>query len=259
MTSQPMVIEEPLSRVIIVDDDDLFRESLGLNLAEEGYEVVDFPNGELALDFLLSGEASDAILLDWRMPGLDGPAVLRRLREAQIQTPVIFLTVLSDEIYEEAALKWGAVDFIDKSRRLPIILQRLKIIMEGTKPVSGAALEDEGEAGILVRGDLELREEISRAFWKGNQLDLTLTEFAIVRFLVGQDGADVSYRQIYDIVRGKDFVAGYGPEGFRANVRSFIKRIRKKFRDIDSEFDCIENYPGFGYRWRDQAGGTEAF
>ncbi len=258
MIMQPMVIDQPLNRVIIVDDDDLFRESLGLNLAEEGYEVVDFANGELALDFLLSGEPADAILLDWRMPGLDGPAVLRRMREAQVQTPVIFLTVLSDEIYEEAALKWGAVDFIDKSRRLPIILQRLKIIMEGTKPSVGAPIDEESKSGILVRGPLELREEISRAFWKGEQLDLTLTEFAIVRFLVTQDGADVSYRQIYDIVRGKDFVAGYGPEGFRANVRSFIKRIRKKFRDIDADFDCIENYPGFGYRWRDQASSTEA-
>ena len=69
-----------------------------------------------------------------------------------------------------------------------------------------------------------------------------------------QQGGDVSYRQIYDIVRGKDFVAGYGPDGYRANVRSFIKRIRKKFRDVDDSFDGIENYPGFGYRWHDQSG-----
>src|SRR3546814_3559009 len=72
---------------------------------------------------MMSGEEAGAVLLDWRMPGLDGLAVLRRMRECRIQTPVIFLTVLSDEIYEEAALKWGAVDFIDKSRRLPIILR----------------------------------------------------------------------------------------------------------------------------------------
>ncbi|MFQ6019027.1 MAG: helix-turn-helix domain-containing protein, partial [Kiloniellaceae bacterium] len=72
-------------------------------------------------------------------------------------------------------------------------------------------------------------------------------------------GGDATYRQIYDIVRGKDFAAGYGSEGFRANVRSFIKRIRKKFRDVDPEFDRIDNYAGFGYRWLDEAGevGTE--
>jgi two-component system response regulator ChvI len=251
MAVQPVVTETNFNRVFIVDDDDLFRESLGLNLAEEGYEVVDFANGESALEFMMSGEEAEAVLLDWRMPGLDGLAVLRRMRECRIQTPVIFLTVLSDEIYEEAALKWGAVDFIDKSRRLPIILQRLKLITEGVKP----SAEGGGQTPAVIRnGPLELKTDISRAFWGGQQVDLTLTEFAIVLFLVSQQGGDVSYRQIYDIVRGKDFVAGYGPDGYRANVRSFIKRIRKKFRDVDDDFDGIENYPGFGYRWRDQSG-----
>jgi len=255
-----MVMQEPLvmdaqQRVVIVDDDDLFRESLGLNLAEEGYDVIDFPSGETALDFLMGGEDADAVLLDWRMPGLDGPGVLRRLREARIQVPVIFLTMLSDEIYEEAALKWGAVDFIDKSRRLPIILGRLKIITEGAKPITvpvGSAAVEEGRGAVLRRGPLELRQDIHRAFWRGDQVDLTLSEFGIVRFLVTKSGGDVTYRQIYDMVRGKDFLAGYGAEGYRANVRSFIKRIRKKFRDVDPEFDRIDNYPGFGYRWRDE-------
>ena len=248
MSLQPTIVEADLKRIVIVDDDDLFRESLGLNLAEEGFEVVDFDCGESALEYLLAGEDADAVLLDWRMPGIDGLGVLRSLRQRRIETPVIFLTVLSDEIYEEAALKWGAVDFIDKSRRLSIILQRLKLITEGAKPNAGG--EGGPEPTVLREGPLELRNDIKRAFWDGKQVELTLTEFAIVRFLVVRPGADVTYRQIYDLVRGKDFVAGYGPDGYRANVRSFIKRIRKKFRGVDSAFDCIENYPGFGYRWR---------
>jgi len=257
MVMQEMALSDAQQRVVIVDDDDLFRESLGLNLAEEGYDVVDFPSGETALDYLLGGKDADAVLLDWRMPGLDGPGVLRRLRDARIQVPVIFLTMLSDEIYEEAALKWGAVDFIDKSRRLPIILGRLKIITEGAKPIAisaGSAVGEESHGAVLRRGPLELRQDIHRAFWRGNQVDLTLSEFGIVRYLVTKSGGDVTYRQIYDLVRGKDFLAGYGAEGFRANVRSFIKRIRKKFRDVDGEFDRIDNYPGFGYRWRDEPG-----
>ena len=257
MMPQAMPVDAPQTRILIVDDDDLFRESLGLNLAEEGFEVVDFSGGEGALDYLLSGQAADAVLLDWRMPGLDGPAVLRRLREADNHVPVIFLTMLSDEVYEEAALKWGAVDFIDKSRRLPIILGRLKLITEGAKPIAsqpGSAGTEAEASGVLRRGPLELRRDIHRAYWRGGQVDLTLSEFAIVRFMATQVDGDVTYRQIYDVVRGKDFAAGYGSDGFRANVRSFIKRIRKKFRDVDSQFDRIENYPGFGYRWRDEAG-----
>ena len=74
------------------------------------------------------------------MPGIDGLGVLQALREARIETPVVFLTMLGEEIYEEAALKWGAVDFIDKSRRLSIILQRLKLITDGPKlPGAGEA------------------------------------------------------------------------------------------------------------------------
>ena len=254
MLTQPKILERDCRRVVIVDDDDLFRESLGLNLAEEGYEVVDFDSGEGALDYLLNGEAAHAVLLDWRMPGLDGLGVLRFLRQSHIDTPVIFLTVLSDEIYEEAALQWGAVDFIDKSRRLSIILQRLKLITEGAKATTSAG-DGEQESPTLRKGPLELRLDIKRAFWRDLQVDLTVTEFAIVSLMINQKSADVSYRQIYDLVRGKDFVAGYGPEGYRANVRSFIKRIRKKFRDLDADFDQIENYPGFGYRWREEASG----
>ena len=70
----------------------------------------------------------------------------------------------------------------------------------------------------------------------------------------GRAGRDVSYREIYDLVRGEGFRAGSGEQGYRANVRALIKRIRQKFRDVDPTFDLIENYPGFGYRWRDGAG-----
>ena len=262
MPPQPMPPDVQRTRIAIVDDDDLFRESLGLNLAEEGFEVVDFPGGEGVLDYLISGNRSDAVLLDWRMPGLDGPTVLRRLREAGIHVPVIFLTMLTDEVYEEAALRWGAVDFIDKSRRLPIILGRLRLITEGAKPIPEPAGPPGAETAIVLdgalrRGPLELRQDIHRAYWRGEQVDLTLSEFAIVRYMAIQAGGDVTYRQIYDVVRGKDFAAGYGSEGFRANVRSFIKRIRKKFRDVDPEFERIDNFPGFGYRWRDEAGDEE--
>ena len=102
-----------------------FRESLGLNLIDEGFAVVSFDSGAPALDYFARGGAADVILLDWRMPGMNGLEVLRRLRRAGSATPVIFLTVLSDDIYEEAALEGGAVDFIDKSRRLSILVKRL--------------------------------------------------------------------------------------------------------------------------------------
>jgi two-component system response regulator ChvI len=77
-----------------------------------------------------------------------------------------------------------------------------------------------------------------------------MTEFKIVALLALRTGEDVSYREIYDLVHGKDFTSGYGDEGYRPNVRTFIKRIRRKFHDVDPGFTHIQNYPGFGYRYR---------
>jgi two-component system, OmpR family, response regulator ChvI len=235
-----------MPHLLLVDDDDLFRESLGLNLIDEGYEVTSFDNGRDALAYLEEGGGPDAMLLDWRMPQLTGIEVLRRMRGRGIALPVIFLTALSDDIYEEAALAGGAVDFIDKSRRLPILVKRLQLITDGARPAADA---EPARPDALTLGQLELRFDINRALWAGNTVELTLTEFKILALLAEKAGQDVGYREIYDLVHGKDFIAGHGAEGYRANVRTFIKRIRKKFRDSDSDFDHIHNYAGFGYRW----------
>ena len=95
---------------------------------------------------------------------------------------------------------------------------------------------------------LELRDH--RAYWNGEQVGLTYREVAVVRHLAGRPGADVTYREVFDAARGNGFVAGLRPPGYRQNVRSFIKRIRRKFRDLDSEFQAIENYAGYGYCWQ---------
>lgn len=232
--------------VLLVDDDDLYRDALHLHLSDAGLEVASFGAGRAGLDHLDAGNSANVILLDWRMPEMNGLEVLRQLRERGIATPVIFLTALSDDIYEEAALAGGAVDFIDKSRRLSILVRRIELIAEGQRPLPDGTQPQPAQVRL---GQLELRFDINRAFWNGQGVDLTLTEFRMVSQLALKPGEDLSYRELYDLVHGKDFLAGSGTEGYRANVRTFIKRIRKKFRDVDSGFDQIHNYAGFGYRW----------
>jgi two-component system, OmpR family, response regulator ChvI len=234
---------ERRGRLLLVDDDALFRESLGQNLMDEGYDVASVDGGEAALGQLAKPEEVDAVLLDWRMPGLDGLGVLRLMRERGHSMPVLFLTALTDNVYEEAALALGAVDFISKSRSLSVILQRLSLIVDGRKRATAAGTE------LIRRGKLELRPLIGRAFWDSKRVELTLTEFTILQTLAETPKRDFSYREIYDLVRGEGFIAGWGEEGYRVNVRSFIKRIRQKFRAIDDEFDCIKNYSGYGYYW----------
>ena len=220
-------------------------------IALAGIDVADVHRGS----FLVTDGAwrtstvlrADVVLLDWCMPGMNGLEVLRRLRRAGNSTPVIFFTVLSEDIYQEAALENGAVDFIDKSRRLSILMKRLRLIVEGARPIP---LGDRPQRRDVLRlGDLELRFDTHRAIWAGTPIDLTLTEFKIVALLVQRTGEDVSYREIYDVVHGKGFAAGYGGEGYRPNVRTFITRIRVKFHDVDPGFQHIYNCAGFGYRW----------
>lgn len=235
------------STVVIVDDDPMLRRTVATNLEDAGYQVVPFAGGKAALDYFAEGGRASAIILDWHMPELEGPEVLRRLRAAGNAVPVLFLTGHNQPIYEEAALAGGAVDFVDKSKSFRIILQRLRLAIEGAKGIPASA------SGTGATG-LDFDDQSSRAAWRGNQIDLTLTEYRVTRLLAGRAGRDVSYREIYDLVRGEGFRAGSGEQGYRANVRALIKRIRQKFRDVDPTFDLIENYPGFGYRWRDGAG-----
>ena len=242
--------------IALVDDDDLLRESLEQNLLDAGYQVRTFADGTEVLAAVADGFQPDLLLLDWKMPEMNGIEVLKNLRADNYAFPIIFLTVLTDQIYEEAALAGGAVDFIEKSRSFSILNRRIDLILSGARggsgapePTNGGGTSDKPE----TVGELELRPNIRRAFWNGEELPFSVTEFDIVYRLATRAGQDVPYREIYDLARGEGFIAGQGPEGYRANVRTHIKRIRAKFRDVDSEFDAIENYPGFGYRWRDES------
>ena len=102
----------------------------------------------------------------------------------------------------------------------------------------------------LIRGRLHLRPVIARAYWNGTDVGLTLGEYKIIRVLVSNIGQQVSYRVIYDAQHYEGFIAGSGEAGYRVNVRSSMKRIRKKFMIIDPEFSQIVTFEGVGYAWR---------
>lgn len=236
-------------KVVLVDDDRLFRDAVATSLRRDGFAVTAYDGGRTALAALVDGGAAegvDVIVLDWRMPDMEGPEVLERLRAAGLAIPVVMLTSHSDQIYEETALRGGAVDFVDKERSVTILAQRLRLAAEhGT-----AAPPKESDGNIVPIGPLELDSSAKRARWRKHEIDLTVTEFDMVAMMAQRAGRDVTYRELYDLVHGSGFRSGSGSEGFRSNVRGFIKRIRRKFEVIDAQFDAIENYPGFGYRWR---------
>jgi two-component system response regulator ChvI len=238
-------------KILLVDDDPAFIETLSENLDHEGYAPSHHPDSATALKWLLDGGRCDAILLDWYMPDVTGAAFLKSIRDAGIDTPVIVLTGVNKEVVEDAALGCGAVDFIDKSRRLSILLKRMRLIVTGPK-------QEEAPIEALEVGELTHYPETCRARWQDQEVGLTICEFRIVQKLASRRGVAFAYRDIYDVVHGEGFWAGDGDDGFRINVRSLIKRIRQKFRAIDPDFELIENHPGYGYRWREHDAQTVA-
>jgi two-component system response regulator ChvI len=251
-------VNAQLVRILLVDDDGDYREAAAVELEALGFEVVSCGCGEEMLALLDRGNwRGDVIVLDWRLP--TGPAIrfMPELEKRGIATPVVFLTSIATVSAEIAALDRGAVDFIDKVRGIPILAKRLGKIVQTSKNTITSASREVQET--LERGKLTLRPDTGRAYWDGSDVGLTLTEFKIVYLLASRPDEYFTYRAVYDCVRHAGFVAGFGDDGFRTNVRSSIRRIRNKFRKFADGFDGIENYPSFGYRWRlarqDIAGG----
>lgn len=252
-----MMDARDLAPVIIIDDDEMFRNTIGMNLEDEGFEVLSFSNGPEALSYFNGNGEASVVLLDWRMPEMDGSEVLRIMRDAGHDVPIIMLTSLTEQFYEEVALERGATDFVDKSRSFGIISRRIRLVTEGGKASAPQSLEP-SDATMPRRskiGPLELRHDSCGVLWCGREVGITISEYKVIELLATNAGQDVPYRRIYDVARGAGLIAAYGEQGQRSNVRSIIKRLRKKFKAIDDGFAEIENYPGFGYRWRGEEAG----
>jgi len=238
MTARP-------ARLILVDDDELLREVLAGNLTQAGFDVTLFSDPLAALESI-PGHDADLLILDWKMPGMSGLELLQALRGRGVLTRALFFTSHNDTIYEEAALALGASDFIDKTRSFAILQRRIEMILGSSAEELGVGDTETGRD--VMAGFLTLNAANHGASWRERTVELTFGEYRVVE-LLATSGRDLSYREIYDALRGENFIAGEGPDGYRANVRALIKRIREKFLAVDPDFAAIANYPGFGYRW----------
>jgi two-component system, OmpR family, response regulator ChvI len=229
-------------RVIVVDDDALFCEMVTAELEEHGFSVKVFADGQALLRNPDIAVDTDIIVLDWNLPHIQGIDLLPRMHKLGINVPVVFLTGRPRAIDEAMAFDRGAVDFVDKSRGVAILVHRLRVAAQakGTDLV--------GESSYRC-GRLVLQHHVSRAFWDDVDVDLTVGEFRIVHLLARNVGQYVGYRAIYDELRHRGFISGNGENGYRSNVRSAVKRIRRKFEKHDPQFDEIHNFMAFGYVW----------
>jgi two-component system, OmpR family, response regulator ChvI len=228
--------------IALVDDDRNIVTSLRMLLETEGYKIQAYTDGASALEGL-SADPPDIAILDIKMPRMDGMELLRRLRQ-RTEMPVIFLTSKEDEIDELFGLKMGADDFIRKPFSQRLLVERVKAILRRSSPREpGSIIED--TAKVLERGKLKLDPERHTCIWDGKQVTLTVTEFLILQALAHRPGVVKSRDALMD--------AAYDDQVYvdDRTIDSHIKRLRKKFKLVDNNFDVIETLYGVGYRFKE--------
>ena len=235
-----------MATIALVDDDRNILTSVSIALEAEGYKVETYTDGATALDGL-SAKRPDLAVFDIKMPRMDGMELLRRLRQKS-DLPVIFLTSKDDEIDELFGLKMGADDFITKPFSQRLLVERVKAVLRRSAArAEGDGVVREGATGsnILERGHLTMDQERHTSQWKGKSVTLTVTEFLILFALAQRPGVVKSRDSLMD--------AAYDDQVYvdDRTIDSHIKRLRKKFKQVDDEFDMIDTLYGVGYRFKE--------
>jgi two-component system response regulator ChvI len=231
------------SRIALVDDDRNILTSVTMALEAEGFNVETYNDGEAALAGLFENPPQ-LVVLDIKMPRMDGIEVLTRLREKS-KIPVIFLTSKDDEIDEVIGLRMGADDYIKKPFSQRLLIERIRTLLRrqaAGEPVPAAKTASE----VIVRGNLRLDDSRHLCSWKGEPLNLTVTEYLLLKALAEHPGHVRNRDQLIDMAYGENIYID------DRTVDSHIKRVRKKFKALDPEFNHIETLYGVGYRYKEE-------
>ena len=225
--------------IALVDDDRNILTSISMALEREGFKVQTYIDAETAL-VGISRAPPDLAVIDIKMPRMDGEELLKRIRK-KTSIPIIFLTSKDEEIDELLGLKLGADDFIKKSGgfSIKILIERIRVQLRK----KNIGLEE--NKTLISHGKLKLDPSQLECVWDGKSLPdkLTTTEFLIVKELAKRPGVIKERSQLMDIAYKEN------TDIEDRTIDSHVKRIRKKFKKIDSNFSAIETRYGSGYRW----------
>jgi two-component system, OmpR family, response regulator ChvI len=236
-----------MSQVIaLVDDDRNILTSVSIALQQEGFVARVYSDAMVALK-AINDNPPDLGVFDIKMPGLDGMELLRRVREFS-SVPVIFLTSKDDELDEALGLALGADDYISKPFSQRLLIARIRAILrrQELERREANAENPEPDAPRLERGRLIMDPARHKVLWDELGVSLTVTEFLILEALAQRPGVVKSRNQLLDIAYSDDVYVD------DRTIDSHIKRIRRKFRAVDPQFDSIETLYGVGYRFDEQ-------
>ena len=230
-----MNTKEPEAKLLVVDDEPNILELLATSLRFAGFEVVTATNGREALD-KAETEAPDLAVLDVMLPDMDGFTVTRKLRSSGRLFPVLFLTAKDDTEDKVTGLTVGGDDYVTKPFSLDEVVARIRAVLRRTQP----HVEEDSRLRV---DDLVLDDDAHEVFRGDREIDLSPTEFKLLRYLMVNAERVVSKAQILDHVWEYDFMG-------EANiVESYISYLRRKI-DLDGLPPLIQTRRGIGYMLR---------
>jgi two-component system, OmpR family, response regulator ChvI len=229
-----------LQTIALVDDDRNILASVSMTLEAEGFAVKTYTDGAEALR-ALSTTPVDLAVLDIKMPRMDGMELLEKLRRTS-DLPVIFLTSKDDEVDELMGLRMGADDYIKKPFSQRLLIERIRTLLR--RELSRGTAQTGGEASV-VRGELMMDPTRHLCTWNEKPVELTVTEFLLLKALALRPGHVKSRDQLMDAAYGENIYVD------DRTIDSHIKRLRKKFKVVDTDFNQIETLYGVGYRYRE--------
>jgi two-component system response regulator ChvI len=232
------------SKIVLVDDDQNISTSVSMALEAENFNVKTYNDGESGLQGILD-EDPDLVILDIKMPRMDGMEVLTEVRKTS-DVPVIFLTSKDDEIDQVLGLRMGADDYITKPFSQRLLIERIKVLLRRRALMKEGGDKEENTSERIVYGSLDLDDSRHLCQWNNKPLNLTVTEYLLVKALASRAGHVRSRDQLIDMAYGENIYVD------DRTVDSHIKRIRRKFKKVDDEFDRIETLYGVGYRYKEE-------
>lgn len=228
-------------KIALVDDDRNILTSVALALEAEGFTVTQYHDGEEGLKGITENPP-DLVVLDVKMPRLDGMEVLTKLRETST-LPAIFLTSKDDEVDQVLGLRLGADDYITKPFSQRLLIERIRTVLRRNQ--ARMVSKEVPDTQMVRRGDMELDDERHLCIWKGTPLNLTVTEYLLIKSLAMKPGHVKNRDQLISQAYGDSIYVD------DRTIDTHIKRIRRKFKDIDDSFDAIETLYGVGYKYKE--------
>ena len=237
-----------MTTIALVDDEQSILTSVSLALEAEGYNVDTYKNGVEALQGLESKEY-DLGLFDIKMPKMDGNELLNKLRTSKKidlrELPIIFLTSKDQEQDEIIGLRMGAADYIKKPFSQKLLNERIRTVLRIHINRKKNNLQNHEEKSNIKKGNLELDELKQLCFWNNQVIELTVAEFNLIKSLSQYPGVVKDRNQLMDAMYGDTIYVD------DRTIDSHIKRLRKKFKSHDPNFDQIRTRYGSGYSWRE--------